>query len=155
MSPNNRGMKARSCDLFTSYSEPGTALTQSNSFSFKIFRSSRKKIVLVAVVPGFLTRRQWLFRLPTPTLPRPRQIPQRRFCAVIVALLLALIGAGITMLEGDSRIALLIGFAPLLLVSDSVCLCDPCCKAGIITTRQPRYHGGEQRMFRGSHAPLR
>jgi len=62
---------------------------------------------------------------PDPAAPCGKS-PKRRF-VLIVVLLLALIGAGITMLEGDSRIALLIGFAPLLLVG-LVCLCDPCCK---------------------------
>ncbi|MBP7140930.1 MAG: hypothetical protein KBA71_03405 [Opitutaceae bacterium] len=62
---------------------------------------------------------------PDPAAPCSKS-PKRRY-VLLVVLVLALIGGGITLLEGDSRIALLIGFAPLLLVG-LVCLCDPCCK---------------------------
>lgn len=51
----------------------------------------------------------------------------KRRLVLLVVVALALIGGGVSLLEGDSRMALLIGVAPLLLVG-LVCLCDPCCK---------------------------
>lgn len=62
---------------------------------------------------------------PNPAAPCGKH-PKRRI-AVIVAIILAAILGGVFLLEGDSRVAMLIGVAPLLLVA-LVCLCDPCCK---------------------------
>lgn len=52
--------------------------------------------------------------------------PKRRL-VLLVVLVLALIGGGVSLLKGESRVGLLIGVGPLLLVA-LVCLCDPCCK---------------------------
>ena len=47
--------------------------------------------------------------------------------ALIAIVVLAAIGGGVATMEGDSRIALLIGVAPLVLVA-LVCVCSPCVK---------------------------
>lgn len=47
--------------------------------------------------------------------------------ALITIVVLAAIGGGVATMEGDSRIALLIGVAPLVLVA-LVCVCSPCVK---------------------------
>ncbi len=59
--------------------------------------------------------------------PPCRKPSKRRLVVLLLIVALALIGGGVSLLEGDSRIALLIGLGPLLLVA-LVCLCDPCGK---------------------------
>jgi len=62
----------------------------------------------------------------TPSAAPCRKSGRLRF-AVITIVILAAIGAGVAAMEGDSRIALLIGVAPLVLVA-LVCVCSPCVK---------------------------
>lgn len=61
----------------------------------------------------------------------PSAVPCRKSArwrlVLALTVILAVISGGVASMEGDSRVALLIGVAPLVLVA-LVCMCSPCVK---------------------------
>jgi hypothetical protein len=104
----------------------GTARVATNANSFKNLYPQSSHLGLERVDPSLQADPCVANTAVTPPPSTSRKVSQFRFGLVLLVTVF-LLALGVFHMEGDSRFALLIGVAPLVLVM-LVCVCSPCVK---------------------------